>query len=110
MIRKLLLIGIPTLVLALLGFGLWIGGYKEIIPPPVLNYLWPSLVALAFLVYAVVALLLRGRKWLWPLSAGFLAQCLGGPYEPIGDDFKGSSLKVPEGAGEIHSLPEALPK
>lgn len=40
----------------------------------------------------------------------FFAQCLGGPYEPIGDDFKGSSIKVPEGAAEIHGLPEALPK
>ena len=40
----------------------------------------------------------------------FFAQCLGGPYEPIGDDFKGSSIQVPEGAGEIHGLPEALPK
>ncbi|HZF54241.1 MAG TPA: S9 family peptidase [Polyangiaceae bacterium] len=38
----------------------------------------------------------------------FLAQCLGGPYEPIGDDFKGSSIQVPEGAGEIHGLSEAL--
>ena len=40
----------------------------------------------------------------------FLAQCLGGPYEPIGDDFKGSSIQVPEGAGEIHGLSEALPR
>jgi dipeptidyl aminopeptidase/acylaminoacyl peptidase len=40
----------------------------------------------------------------------FLAQCLGGPYQPIGGDFKGSSIKVPAGADAIHSLPGALPK
>jgi dipeptidyl aminopeptidase/acylaminoacyl peptidase len=44
------------------------------------------------------------------IAETFFAQCLGGPYEPIGDDFKGSSIQVPEGAGEIHGLPEALPK
>jgi dipeptidyl aminopeptidase/acylaminoacyl peptidase len=44
------------------------------------------------------------------IAETFFAQCLGGSYEPIGDDFKGSSIKVPEGAGEIHGLPEALPK
>lgn len=38
----------------------------------------------------------------------FLAQCLGGPYQPIGDDFRGSSIEVPAGADGIHSLPEAL--
>jgi dipeptidyl aminopeptidase/acylaminoacyl peptidase len=40
----------------------------------------------------------------------FLAQCLGGPYQPIGQDFKGASIKVPAGADAIHSLPGALPK
>jgi dipeptidyl aminopeptidase/acylaminoacyl peptidase len=40
----------------------------------------------------------------------FLAQCLGGPYQPIGDDFKGSTIAVPAGADQIHSLPEALQK
>ncbi|MFW5740403.1 MAG: alpha/beta hydrolase family protein, partial [Myxococcota bacterium] len=38
----------------------------------------------------------------------FLAQCLGGPYQPIGDDLKGASMQVPAGAKTIHSLPEAL--
>jgi len=38
----------------------------------------------------------------------FLAQCLGGSYEPIGDDFAGSSVTVPEGAQHIYGLSEAL--
>lgn len=40
----------------------------------------------------------------------FLAQHLGGVYQPIGDDFKGSSITAPEGAGDIATLPETLPK
>jgi len=44
------------------------------------------------------------------IAETFLAQCLGGPYQPIGDDFKGSSVKVPAGAEAIHGLPAALPK
>ncbi|CAN5847476.1 S9 family peptidase [soil metagenome] len=40
----------------------------------------------------------------------FLAQCLGGPYEPIGNDFKGSSLTVPAGKENITTLAEALGK
>jgi dipeptidyl aminopeptidase/acylaminoacyl peptidase len=40
----------------------------------------------------------------------FLAQCLGGPYEPIGADFKGSSLTVPAGKENITTLEETLEK
>jgi dipeptidyl aminopeptidase/acylaminoacyl peptidase len=40
----------------------------------------------------------------------FLAQCLGGAYEPVGDDFKGSSIAVPAGAADVHGLEEALSK
>ncbi len=40
----------------------------------------------------------------------FLAQCLGGPYEPIGNDFKGSSLTVPAGKENITTLSDALGK
>jgi dipeptidyl aminopeptidase/acylaminoacyl peptidase len=40
----------------------------------------------------------------------FLAQHLGGVYEPIGDDFKGSSITVPEGAAAIATLGDSLPK
>jgi dipeptidyl aminopeptidase/acylaminoacyl peptidase len=38
----------------------------------------------------------------------FLAQCLGGPYEPIGEDFKGSSITVPAGKEQVHSLSDAI--
>jgi len=40
----------------------------------------------------------------------FLAQCLGGPVEPVGDDFKGSSLQVPAGADQVYGISEALKK
>ncbi len=38
----------------------------------------------------------------------FLAEHLGGRSEPIGDDFKGSSVTVPNGADQIRSLTQAL--
>ena len=39
----------------------------------------------------------------------FLAQCLGGRYEPVGDDFEGSSITVLVGPEHIPGLGEALP-
>ena len=77
MSRKLLAIGIPTLLLVILGGGLWLGWFKGLIPPAVFNYLWPALVAFAFLLFCLVALFLRGRRWLWPLGTGFLVQSFG---------------------------------
>jgi len=38
----------------------------------------------------------------------FLAQCLGGSYQPIGDDFKNSTIGVPAGKDRIFGLEEAL--
>jgi dipeptidyl aminopeptidase/acylaminoacyl peptidase len=38
----------------------------------------------------------------------FLAKHLGGRYQPIGDDFRGSSLKVHTGAGLVPGLAESL--
>jgi dipeptidyl aminopeptidase/acylaminoacyl peptidase len=38
----------------------------------------------------------------------FLAQCLGGSYQPIGDDFKGSTIAVPSGAAGVYGLSDAL--
>ena len=38
----------------------------------------------------------------------FLADHLGGRVEPVGDDFKGASLKVLEGADQVPALPAAL--
>jgi dipeptidyl aminopeptidase/acylaminoacyl peptidase len=40
----------------------------------------------------------------------FLAECLGGAYEPIGRDLEGSSVTVPAGAAAIPSLSAALGK
>jgi len=42
------------------------------------------------------------------VAEAFLAECLGGRYEPIGDDFEGSSITVPVGAEEVPGLTEAL--
>lgn len=38
----------------------------------------------------------------------FLAEHLGGRAEPIGEDFKGSSIAVPEGAEHVKGVNEAL--
>jgi hypothetical protein len=38
----------------------------------------------------------------------FLAQCLGGPYQPIGDDFAGSTISVTSGAQYIYGLRGAM--
>ena len=40
----------------------------------------------------------------------FLAEFLGGRFEPIGEAFKGSSITVPDGAEDVPGLPEALEK
>jgi dipeptidyl aminopeptidase/acylaminoacyl peptidase len=42
------------------------------------------------------------------VAEGFLAQCLGGRAEPIGDDFTGSSISVPTGADGVPGLSAAL--
>ena len=42
------------------------------------------------------------------VTEAFLSECLGGRYEPIGDDFEGSSITVPVGAEEVPGLTEAL--
>jgi dipeptidyl aminopeptidase/acylaminoacyl peptidase len=48
------------------------------------------------------------RTSFYAVAEGFLAQCLGGRYEPVGNDFKGSTLKVLEGAQYVPGLVEAL--
>ena len=40
----------------------------------------------------------------------FLAQCLGGSYQPTGNVFAGSSITVPVGKEEISTLATSLPK
>ena len=42
------------------------------------------------------------------VAEAFLAECLGGRHEPVGDDFAGSSIIVPVGAEHIPGLVEAL--
>ena len=44
------------------------------------------------------------------VAEAFLAQHLGGRYEPVGNDFKGSSITVPVGADVVHGLSTALPR
>ena len=38
----------------------------------------------------------------------FLAKCLGGRAEPIGDDFAGSTITVPSGADQVAGVTDAL--
>lgn len=41
-------------------------------------------------------------------SEAFLSECLGGRFEPIGDDFEGSSVQVLHGADYVPGLREAI--
>jgi dipeptidyl aminopeptidase/acylaminoacyl peptidase len=52
----------------------------------------------------------ENRKSFNAVAEIFLAQCLGGPYEPIGADFTGASLTVPAGKENIATLSDALGK
>lgn len=42
------------------------------------------------------------------VTEAFLAEQLGGRYEPVGDDFKGSTIAVPAGADDVPGLKDAL--
>ena len=42
------------------------------------------------------------------MTESFLAKQLGGRSEPVGDDFKGSSITVPAGADQVPGVSEAL--
>jgi dipeptidyl aminopeptidase/acylaminoacyl peptidase len=42
------------------------------------------------------------------VAEAFLAECLGGRFEPVGDDFQGSTIGVPVGAKGVPGLPESL--
>jgi dipeptidyl aminopeptidase/acylaminoacyl peptidase len=48
------------------------------------------------------------RVSFYAIAEGFLSQCLGGRYEPIGNDFKGANLKVLEGAAYVPGLADAV--
>jgi hypothetical protein len=42
------------------------------------------------------------------VAEAFLAEQLGGRFEPVGDGFAGSSVKVPVGAGDVPGVADAL--
>lgn len=42
------------------------------------------------------------------VAEAFLSKCVGGRYEPVGDDFAGSTITVPVGREQIPGLEEAL--
>jgi len=50
----------------------------------------------------------QNRTSFYAVSEAFLSTCLGGRFEPVGSDFVGSSLQVPEGAQHVPGLVEAL--
>jgi hypothetical protein len=42
------------------------------------------------------------------VAEAFLAENLGGRFEPVGDDFQGATIQVPTGKDEVPGLAEAL--
>jgi dipeptidyl aminopeptidase/acylaminoacyl peptidase len=50
----------------------------------------------------------ENRLSFYAITEAFLADHLGGEYEPIGNDFVGANLTVPAGADEIPGLTDAL--
>ncbi|WP_404325804.1 hypothetical protein [Aerophototrophica crusticola] len=42
------------------------------------------------------------------MAEGFLSHCLGGAYQPVGEDFAGATLEVQEGASYVPGLNQAL--
>jgi len=50
----------------------------------------------------------ENRKSFNAITEAFLAEVLGGRAEPVGEDFAGASVEVPEGASFVTGLPEAL--
>ena len=50
------------------------------------------------------------RKSFNAVTEAFLAENLGGQFEPVGKDFEGSSIYVPAGADQVPGIADALPK
>jgi dipeptidyl aminopeptidase/acylaminoacyl peptidase len=50
------------------------------------------------------------RTSFYAVAEGFLAGCLGGRYEPVGDDFEGATLQVLEGAEHVPGLAASAAK
>lgn len=49
------------------------------------------------------------RLSFFAVAEGFLSKCLGGRFEPVGDDFRDASLQLLEGRQHVPGLPEILP-
>jgi dipeptidyl aminopeptidase/acylaminoacyl peptidase len=52
----------------------------------------------------------ENRLSFYAVAEIFLAQHLGGSYQPFGEDLAGSSITVPRGADQVYGLAAALPK
>ncbi len=50
----------------------------------------------------------ENNRSFFAVSEAFLARCLGGPNEPVGEDFRGASIQVLAGADLLPGLAEAL--
>src|SRR5690606_9844119 len=50
----------------------------------------------------------ENRLAFYAVTEAFLAEHLGGRYEPVGKDFAGSTISVPEGATQVPGLEPAL--
>ncbi|MDD1749977.1 MAG: S9 family peptidase [Methanothrix sp.] len=50
----------------------------------------------------------ENRLSFYAIAEAFLAEHLGGSFQPIGQDFVGANLTVPAGAGEVSGLTQAL--
>jgi dipeptidyl aminopeptidase/acylaminoacyl peptidase len=50
----------------------------------------------------------ENRLSFFAITEAFLAKHLGGAFEPIGDDFRGSSVTVPEGVDQVPGIAEPL--
>ncbi|MCP4601919.1 MAG: S9 family peptidase [Proteobacteria bacterium] len=50
----------------------------------------------------------ENRLSFYAVTEAFLSECLGGRFEEIGEDFKGSSISVPNGSNHVPGLDEAL--
>jgi hypothetical protein len=51
----------------------------------------------------------ENRLSFYALAEAFLAKCLGGASEPVGDDLKGSSMQVLESTEDIPGLQPLQP-
>ncbi|MCL4233554.1 MAG: S9 family peptidase [Deltaproteobacteria bacterium] len=50
----------------------------------------------------------KNRMSFYAVTDAFLGQCLGGRYEPVGDDFEGSSIEIRHGSELVPGLPATV--